>query len=81
MKVSKKLFKFLDKSNMLCHNYHMERGDLVNQYIMYKSPSGTAECEMYRKFGIILQVDGHLAQIYWPEGEVGYSLLEDLEVV
>ena len=49
----------------------MERGDLVNQYVIY---------EMYRKFGIILQVDGHLAQIYWPEGDVGYSLLEDLEI-
>jgi hypothetical protein len=57
----------------------MEIGDLVNQHIMYKSPSGVAECEIYRKFGIILDLDGYLVQIYWPEGDVGYSLIEDLE--
>jgi len=63
----------------LCYNYYMEIGDLVNQFILYKSPSGGSECEIYRKFGIILDLDGYLAQIYWPEGDIGYSLVEDLE--
>ena len=56
----------------------MEIGDLVNQLIMYKSPRGDVR-EIYRKFGIILDLDGYLVQIYWPEGDVGYSLIEDLE--
>jgi hypothetical protein len=63
-----------------CHNYHMEKGDLVNQLIIYKAPEGSVACEYYRKFGIILNIEGHLAQVYWPTGDVGYSMLEDLEI-
>jgi hypothetical protein len=62
------------------HNYHMEKGDLVNQLVIYKAPEGYVACEIYRKFGIILQIEGELAQIYWPAGDVGYSMIEDLEI-
>jgi|TARA_R110002074_G_scaffold30779_1_gene86820 hypothetical protein len=65
---------------LLCHNYDMEKGDLVNQLIIYKAPEGYVACEIYRKFGIILQIEGELAQIYWPGGDVGYSMIEDLEI-